>query len=126
MEAAGPGPNLGLGDESWVFQTSIYLANSTRRVDSIRQGDACMRISIGEFMRSRSEALGSLDGDPHIDRVCRRCGQEMKNNGDLLLIHSSFFPFFVELAFSNLNSQVSQCSCAYSAKTGSAWLSCVV
>ncbi|XP_064601289.1 uncharacterized protein LOC135467447 [Liolophura sinensis] len=61
-------PNSGLGDESWLLQTSIYLAQSTRMVDRLHEGDACMRISIGEFMRSRSEALGSLDGDAGIDR----------------------------------------------------------
>lgn len=78
--------------DSWELKSHLTLTRPSWLAGGSPGEDDFFRISIGQFMQGRTEALGSLDGDDALDRVRRK----------LLIQHNSIWLCSNTVRFSDL------------------------
>ncbi|XP_053402304.1 uncharacterized protein LOC123548511 isoform X2 [Mercenaria mercenaria] len=55
--------DTGSPNDSWAYRSIMTVARPSWLEGPEEEEEVCVRISVGTFMRGRTEALGSLDGD---------------------------------------------------------------
>ena len=61
--------DAGSPNDSWAYRSIMTVARPSWLEAPDEEEEVCVRISVGTFMRGRTEALGSLDGDCSEQRV---------------------------------------------------------
>ena len=62
--------DTGSPNDSWAYRSVMSVARPSWMEGPGDEGAVCVRISVGSYMRGRTEALGSLSGDGNEPRVC--------------------------------------------------------
>lgn len=62
--------DTGSPEDSWAYKSIMSVARPSWLESPEDEEEVCVRISVGTFMRGRTEALGSLSGDGSAPRVC--------------------------------------------------------
>ena len=65
--------DTGSPNDSWAYKSFMSVARPSWMEDIQDEEKVMVRISVGSYMRGRTEALGTLDGDDDTSRVSLTC-----------------------------------------------------